>query len=210
MSTTSTVPESFKTSGKTERDTLHYIRSVRHRQRLLDEKMSTMLNASLQQQRQILDKLHNKFYFQPLKIAPTIQDFNSLRELVHDFNKRNVGADNPLTWGDNGKYSRVESVNSLKSWLLTAAAVELRINPSYYEDFMVVNIGGNLITFGEDYKDGYHPSAFWIPARKYACTPSQDWSHPCMKENDPRLQFVDPNTGKAWCTSCIETRKRKL
>lgn len=205
MSTTSTVPESYK-----ERDALHHIRRVKHRQRLHDEKTTTMLRESLQQQREILDKLHNKFYFKPLKIAPTMQDFNLLRENVHDFNKRNVGAEKPLTWGDNGKYSRVESVNSLKSWLLTAAAAELRINPSYYEDFMVVNDGGDLVAFDDEYKDGYHPSAFWIPARKYSCTPSQHWSHPCMKENDPRQQFVDPNTGKAWSTSCIETRKRKL
>lgn len=199
MNDTSNVRESHKHSDKT--------RSSRRAQ---DKEMSPLLLQILKQQREFKDKLNDKFYFVPLKIANTMREFNKIREVVHGFNKVNVAAEEQLTWGDNGKYNRVESVNSLKSWLLTEAAVKLKIDPSYYDDFLVVNDGGDLVTFDDEYKGGYHSSAFWIPDRKYSCEPSQRWSHTCMKETDPRRQYVDPKTGKVWSTSCIETRKRKV
>lgn len=202
--------DSTMITSTTERDILRRLRGIEHELQLQSQTSNSMLSAVLQKQVETFDRLFERYYSELLKIAPAMLIFCAARECLHDFNKRNAVADNPLSWGDNGKYTRIESVNSLKTWLFTEAAAELKISPTYMEDFMVVNDGGNLVTFDEEFKDGYHPSAFWIPARKYSREPSKDWSHPCMKERDPRKKYIDPKTGKAWCTSCIETRKRGL
>lgn len=136
-------------------------------------------------------------------------EFENARELVHGFNKSNAKAEKPISWGENGKYTRIQNAKSLQTWLYTGAAEKLGLGPSYYDDFIVVQDGSELITFEDRCKGSHHSSAYWTPARKFACTPRADWAHPSMKKDDPRLEFVDPSTGKAWIADAVENRKRR-
>lgn len=155
-----------------------------------------------------LDSIPGKVQVKSAREAPTIEAFNKLRELVHGFNKANAKAKKPFSWGDNGKYTRVENARSLQSWLYTGVAAKAGLGPSYYDDFIVVRDGSELVTFDDQCKGSYHSSAYWIPARKYKSVRCSDWA-PSMKEYDPRLEYIDPTTRVAWVADAVENRKRK-
>jgi len=133
-----------------------------------------------------------------LRVARNVRELDYKAEKVHTFNKKNAKRDSPLTWGEGGKYNRVKCVRSLRMWLDTHLAKEYGLDRSYEDDFQVFQSGGVLRTLDGDFKGGVGVFALWIPSRKHSALASTHWASLWHMENDPRTQYADPVTGKAW------------
>lgn len=140
-----------------------------------------------------------------LLVAPSMKAFNRCREMLHEFNKKNAASSDPFTWGDRGRFQRIECVTSMHSWLFTDQASVLGLDPCHCSRFDVVDTGSELVTVDSHYKGGLGVAAFWIPERKYKETPAADWATSSHRKRDPRRMYLDPRTGEAW----TEQPKRK-
>ena len=133
-----------------------------------------------------------------LRVAKYGHELDYKAERVHTFNKINFGRDSPLTWGEDGQFERVKCVHSLRAWLDSPLAVEYELDRSYEDDFQVFQNGGILRTLNGDFKGGVGVFTLWIPSRKHDKLASNHWASLWHMENDPRTQYTDPVTGKAW------------
>ena len=133
-----------------------------------------------------------------LLVAKSGRELDYNAEKIHTFNKINMSRDSPLTWGKDVKFKRVKCVRSLRLWLQTPMAAEYGLDESYEEDFQVFQNGGILHTLNGDFRGGVGVFSLWIPSRKHSALTSSHWASLWHVENDPRTQYADPVTGKAW------------
>lgn len=145
-----------------------------------------------------------------LLVAPSMKAFNRCREILHEFNKKNAASSDPFTWGDRGRFRRIECVTSMHSWLFTDQASLLGLDPMHCSRFEVVDTGSELVTVDSHYKGGLGVAAFWIPERKYKETPAAGWATPSHKKRDPRQMYLDPRTGEAWTAHPKKMRPGEL
>lgn len=159
---------------------------------------SERLLKELDSKRQEVDVKKGSPVKQELRLAKNAHELDYKAERVHTFNKINLRRDIPLTWGQHGKFKRVKCVRSLRTWLDTHLAAEYGLDRSYEDDFQVFQSGGILHTLDGDFKGGVGVFALWIPSRKHSALASNHWASLWHMENDPRTQYADPVTGKAW------------
>lgn len=188
----STVQQNHDEDGASATKQMHAFRSmIEKSERLLKE----------------LDSKHREVQ-QDLRVARNSKELDHRAEKVHAFNKKNSKRASPLTWGEDGEYNRVKCVRSLRTWLDTHLAKEYGLDRSYEDDFQVFENGGILRTLDGAFKGGVGVFALWIPYRKHSALASGCWASSWHRENDPRAQYTDPTTGKAWVAKYCRKKAR--
>ena len=185
----STVQQNHDEDGASVMKQMHVLRvRVEESERLLRQLCS---------KRQQVDVEKGSPVEQHSRVAKSGAELDYKAGKVHTFNKINLSRDIPLTWGQQ-KFERVKCVRSLRTWLDSPLAAEYELDRSYEDDFQVFQNGGILRTLNGDFKGGVGVFALWIPARKHNKLASNHWASVWHMENDPRTQYTDPVTGKAW------------
>lgn len=159
---------------------------------------SERLLQELYSKRQEVDVKKGSPVKEGLRVSKSVCELEYKAEKVHAFNKKNLILAIPLTWGEGGMYNRVKCVRSLRMWLDTHLSEEYGLDRSYEDDFQVFQNGSILHTLDGDFKGGVGVFALWIPSRKHNKFFSKHWASRWHMENDPRTQYADPVTGKAW------------
>ena len=89
-----------------------------------------------------------------------------------------------------------------RSTLCNSGPIPVNITTSISKKYRVVLVGNQLVTLCRDFKGGIGREYLWSSDENMAMNPpSLEWKSEEKKKNDPRRNFIDPNTMEFWIPS---------
>lgn len=151
------------------------------------------------------------------KRHPQQISIESVKSILYKFNKENPAAVADGGGVTFGGHVKIDSVESLASFLGTAHARELGVPSDILVTFKVFVLDGKLVTLSDEYHGGVGYSFLWTKNKrknkKHKKQEKQEsvevavgWATETAKKYDPRLMidpvtgvnYVDPETGRYW------------
>lgn len=148
-------------------------------------------------------------------VRPNIS-IDSVKSILYKFNTENPAAVADGGGVTFGGHVKIDSVESLASFLGTAHAHELGVPSNVLVTFKVFVLDGKLVTLSDDFHGGVGYSFLWMKNKRKnkkqkkqtqeSVEVAVGWATETAKKYDPRLMidpvtgvnYVDPETGRYW------------